>query len=161
MTVGAHHHEPVPRVPLLGAGALVVTALVGVAVVRIAGIGPDGTPPASAVVTERRVHFADTLDGAVLVTDADGRMLDRLGVGSAGFLRATLRGLARDREPLGAGPEQPFLIQRLANGQLLLIDPATHRHVDLLAFGPDNAAAFSRYLTAATAVAATTKESEL
>ncbi|MEO0995902.1 MAG: photosynthetic complex assembly protein PuhC [Pseudomonadota bacterium] len=156
-----HDHGQVPRIPLLSAGALVAVALVGVAVVRLAGLGPDGSPPDSPVLAERSLYFTDTAAGIVLVTVADGRVLDRLEVGSAGFLRATLRGLARDRQPLGAGAERPFLIQRLANGQLLLTDPTTGRHVDLLAFGPTNAAAFSRYLTAAPTLVATTKESEL
>ena len=67
--------------------------------------------------------------------------------GSNGFLRATLRGLARERKRHEGGPEIPFRLTAWSNGRLTLADPATGRTVDLAAFGPTNAEVFGRLLT--------------
>ena len=111
------------------------------------------------VLEERALRFADTADGEVQVIDAvSGDVLETLTVGDGGFLRATLRGLARDRRAFGVGDEVPFHIKRYSTGQLMLVDPVTHRHVDLVAFGPINAGVFARYLAASTRTADTVQE---
>jgi putative photosynthetic complex assembly protein len=95
----------------------------------------------------RELRFADRADGAVLVTNAsDNRPLDVL-TGQNGFLRGTLRGLARARKSEGIGEDAPFRLTAWADGRLTLDDPSTGRHVELEAFGESNEAVFSRLLT--------------
>jgi putative photosynthetic complex assembly protein len=68
--------------------------------------------------------------------------------GTNGFLRGTLRGLARERKREGLDGTVPFRLSQTRAGHLLLTDPATGRFVDLGSFGPTNAAVFARLLTA-------------
>lgn len=143
---GHGHDARFPRLPLVSAGALVFTTLVLVAMVRVTGVGGLHTPQAP-VVAERMLHFADQPDGSISVRDAlDGRLIDTVEPGTNGFLRGTLRGLARERKREGAGPEIGFHLTARSDGRLLLQDPATGRLVDLGAFGPTNVAAFARLL---------------
>jgi len=74
--------------------------------------------------------------------------VDVVAPGTNGFLRGTLRGLARERKRQGIGPEAPFRLTAHDDGRLTLADPATGRRVDLESFGPTNAAVFSQLLVA-------------
>ena len=69
-------------------------------------------------------------------TPRDGRVVESV-VGENGFVRGTLRGLARERKRQGIGPDQPFRLVAHVDGRLTLLDPATGRRVDLESFGPD------------------------
>ena len=96
----------------------------------------------------RELRFVDQPDGSISVVDArDERVVDSV-VGESGFIRGTLRSLARERRRQGIGAEQPFTLIARADGRLTLLDPATSRRVDLESFGPTNAGAFARMLTA-------------
>ncbi len=153
-----HIHAPMPRVPLYAAAALVLTTIVLVGIARIGGVGQLRTPQ-TAVTAERTLLFADRADGAVLVTDArSGALLETIAPGTNGFLRGTLRGLARDRKRAGIGPDAPFRLTSRVDGRLLLEDPATGRLIDLGAFGPVNAAVFTRLLAAPTPLAAVDRD---
>lgn len=146
--------RPFPPPLLLGAGALIALALIGVAVVRVTGPGTHEPPPAAAVAS-RDLRFVDRDDGGVDVYDASAvRPLAGLAPGTNGFLRATLRGLARERRRQGLGPEVPFHLAARADGRLTLSDPATGRQIDLEAFGSTNAQAFARLLAGAPAAGA-------
>ena len=68
--------------------------------------------------------------------------------GSNGFIRGVMRGLARERMLHGIDAAPPFRLIRWADGRLSLEDTATGRLIDLAAFGPTNAQAFARLLTA-------------
>jgi len=137
---------PFPRIPLVGAALLVGVALAIVAAVRITGIGVTRVPDAPAV-TERELRFEDRQDGGIAVIDArENRQVDAVAPGTNGFLRSTLRGLARERKRQGVGAEQPFHLIGRADGRLTLVDPATGRRVDLEAFGPTNALVFAQLL---------------
>lgn len=103
--------------------------------------------PDSHITAARALRFEDDSNGQVVVIDATtNTTIERLDVGTNGFLRATLRGLARARKAVSKGAETPFVIQRHANGQVLLVDPVTERFIDLRAFGPSNSVVFTRYL---------------
>lgn len=151
--MGHHHHvlaegeRPFPLFPLLGAGGLVLISLLSVAWLQWFGDpAPDAAARAGAVVSERHLVFADEA-GAVLVSDAEtGALVQRFETGEQGFLRSTLRGLARARHKIGAGPEVPFHLALHANGQLLLTDPVTGQAIDLWAFGHSNAEVFQTFL---------------
>lgn len=152
--------RPFPLMPLLGAGALVLVSLLSVAWVQwFAEPVPD---PArnSPVVASRSLQFEDAAGGAVHVIDArSGMLIAELPSGEQGFVRATVRGLARARRARGLGAEVPFMLEQRASGQLLLIDPLTGQEIDLWAFGSLNARPFTEFLqphsSAGTATGAT------
>jgi putative photosynthetic complex assembly protein len=145
--------ENVPRLPLLGAAALLVLALGLVSMVRLTGVGATHAPP-SRVVEERDLRFEDRDDGSIAVFDARQNLqIDRVAPGTNGFLRGTLRGLARERKREGVGAALPFQLSEHSDGHLLLTDPGTGRFIDLGSFGPTNAGAFARLMTATAAKA--------
>jgi len=142
-----HTSDPrFPRGPLLGAAALVGAALLTVALVRVTGVGISHVPDAPAV-TEREFRFEDRTDGSIAIRETRGnRVVETVAPGTNGFLRGTLRGLARERKRQGLGPEIPFQLIGRADGRLTLADPATGRRVDIESFGPTNAAVFAALL---------------
>lgn len=132
--------------PLIAVGALVVATVLTVAVVRHTGVGVV-TVPDSPAVAVREFRFEDRPDGSIVVLDPTGRkLIDTVDPGTNGFLRGTMRGLARERKRSGIGPELPFRMIGRADGRLTLEDPGTGRRVDLGSFGPTNAAVFARIM---------------
>jgi len=136
----------ISRGVLLALGALVLVSLAGVSAVRLSGV--DIHAPDAAAVMTRDLRFEDRADGSIAVIDAKDAQLVTSIVGQNGFVRGTLRGLARERRRSGLGAEQAFQLIGRADGRLTLQDPATGRSVDLESFGPINAAEFARLLTA-------------
>jgi len=130
--------------PLLAIGAMLMSILIGVTAVRLSGT--DISTPDAAAVATRDLRFEDRPDGSIAVIDASSGIVIESIVGEQGFIRGTLRGLARERKRQGIGPEAPFQLVGRADGRLTLIDPATGRRVDLESFGPVNAGAFVRLL---------------
>ena len=140
---------PFPRKALLAIGAMLLIVVTGVATVRLTG-ATIRVPDAPAALT-RELRFEDRPDGSVAVIDARSNVLVDSVTGEAGFLRGTLRGLARERRRMGLGPEQAFELIGRADGRLTLADPATGQRVDLESFGPTNVAVFARFLRTGTA----------
>jgi putative photosynthetic complex assembly protein len=141
----ALHPDTFPRWPLLLIGAVLACTLVWVTAVRLSGT--EITEPDAATVASRLLRFADQSDGGIAVIDAgDGRTVAQIH-GEAGFVRGTLRALARERHMRGIGPQPPFELLARADGRLTLHDPATGQRVDLESFGPTNAGNFRRLLT--------------
>jgi putative photosynthetic complex assembly protein len=132
------------RMPLFAAGALVVLSIAAVAAVRVSGM-PISTPDAPVVVA-RVLQFTDRKDGGIDVTDLGTGQLVETVTGQSGFIRGTLRGLARVRRRAGVGPAEPFTLLAHSDGRLTLVDPSTSRRVDLESFGPTNEAEFVRML---------------
>ncbi len=132
------------RMPLLAAGGLVVLSILGVGAVRWSGM-PISTPDAP-VVSARLLQFMDRSDGGIDVTDVSTHRLVETVTGQSGFIRGTLRGLARERHRASIGPAEPFVLLAHSDGRLTLIDPSTARRVDLESFGPTNEAEFVRML---------------
>lgn len=140
-------HRPFPRSLLLGAAVLIGLALIGIVAVRAMGLG-TGSPPPGPAVMSRDLFFVDRPDGGVDVVDANAAAVARLAPGTNGFMRATLRGLVRERRRNGLGPKAPFRLTAHADGRLTLQDTATGRLLDLEAFGATNAGAFATLLAA-------------
>ncbi len=136
-----------PRLPLYGAVALILATFALVIASRITGIKASMVEPGPAVAS-RDLNFADRSDGYVVVTDAHGGAIVGLVPPSAtdGFVRATLRGLARERRSRDYGAGIPFRLTAHADGALTLEDLATGRVISLEAFGPTNAASFAKFL---------------
>lgn len=132
-----------PRAPLFALGGLVIATVVTVAAVQLTGIGMVRMVDA-APVAMREFRFEDRPDGSIVVLDASGRQLiETIAPGTNGFLRGTMRGLARERKRTGVSPALPFRMVGRADGKLTLEDPGTGRRVDLGSFGPTNAAVFA------------------
>ncbi len=139
----------IPRGVLIGVAALLVLTAAFAAFVRLTGSTERAVIPAGSIVSERELRFEDLADGGLAVIDADSRQtIEVVPARTNGFLRATLRGLVRERRRSGLGPEQPFSLARLSDGQIVLSDPATGRTVFLAAFGQTNAEAFASFLPA-------------
>jgi putative photosynthetic complex assembly protein len=136
----------IPRGPLIGLASLALLALVGASAMRLSGV--DIHAPDAAAVMTRELRFEDRPDGSIAVIDPKEKQVISTITGQSGFVRGTLRGLARERKRSGLGPEQPFELIGRADGRLTLHDPATGRIVDLESFGPTNASEFARLLAA-------------
>jgi putative photosynthetic complex assembly protein len=144
---GDHFQEPFPRGVLVGAGILLAVVISLVGAVRLAGGPPDDL---GATTQRMALRFIDRSDGSITVIDADtGREVASVASGDENFLRATLRGLARDRKRSGEGPEAPFVLAVHADGRLTLEDTATGRRIPLDAFGATNTQSFARFLAVA------------
>ena len=139
-------HATFPRGALLAAGTLVLVTVIGVAAVRLSGVSIR--EPDAAVSVLRELRFEDRPDGSIAVFEGHAKVPFDSVTGEAGFVRGTLRGLARERKRQGLGPEQPFELIGRADGRMTLVDPATGHIVDLESFGPTNAADFGRWLKA-------------
>jgi len=135
--------EPL-RWPLLAAGTLVVASILAVGAVRWSGM-PIATPDSPAVLT-RVLQFTDRADGGIDVTDVHTHRLVETVTGQAGFIRGTLRGMARERRRNNVGDAAPFELVAHADNRLTLQDPSTGRRIDLESFGPTNEADFIRML---------------
>lgn len=134
-----------PSLPLIGVFSLVTIAVVGAFVGRLNHT--NGTIlPGTTLVAERDLRFADLPDGGVSVLSGkDGHEIATFH-GEQGFLRGTLRGFARTRHLTGLGADLPFQLSRWSDGRLTIDDKSTGQHVELLAFGPTNAAVFAPLL---------------
>lgn len=155
MSKQTDHQDKLPRATFPRRALIVGFSMIALSVAAATykgRISPDAPAalPASQVTAVRALRFEDAKNGQVIVIDGTtNEVIERLDVGTNGFLRATLRGLARVRMARSKGAETPFIVQRHATGQVLLVDPVTERFIDLRAFGPTNSAVFIRYLESA------------
>jgi putative photosynthetic complex assembly protein len=136
--------NPVPPGAVFGLGVLLLLSFAAVALTRLSDKAIR--EPDAAAVAVRELRFLDTAEGDVAVIDAkSGARVDTMR-GEQGFLRGTLRGLARERKRRDLGPEPAFQLIARADGRLTLADPATGQRIDLESFGPTNAAVFARWV---------------
>ncbi|WP_373490396.1 photosynthetic complex assembly protein PuhC [Parasphingorhabdus sp.] len=150
----AHDHDPtVPRGALIAAAILLLFTMALTGAVRLGWIPQSGDPQGSrtaqniAPAQERELRFADRADGAVVVTDATtGETVMEIGYGEGGFVRATLRRMAKARAAAEIGPEPPFTLTLWENGALSLSDPETGREAEIHGFGSDHSATFAQML---------------
>ena len=147
MTANAIPRDTIPNRMVLALGVLLVAVLSAVAVARLSA--EDGSArPAPAPLALRTLHFEDRADGGINVADGKtGERIAQVEPGTNGFLRSTLRGLARERKRRDLGSETAFVLAVQPDNRLTLTDPATNRTVDLDSFGPSNATVFRGFLT--------------
>lgn len=132
----------IPRWVLASVAALCLFAFAVVGAARLSGADP--TPMPHAPVTQSVVlTFEDRGDGSVLARDQQGAVHAVVAPETGGFVRGVLRALVRVRHQNGLGADAGgFALSRLADGQIILSDPATGEIIDLGAFGPTNQGAF-------------------
>jgi putative photosynthetic complex assembly protein len=137
-----------PRGALFAAGAAVALSIIVAAAGRITGAA--NSEPTAAPLAERLLLFKDLPNGGVAVFDArDANMpIEVLAPETNGFLRATMRGLARQRLRQAESRETPFRLTQWADGRLTLADPTTGRRVEMEAFGITNESVFAGLLSA-------------
>ncbi|MGH8336257.1 MAG: photosynthetic complex assembly protein PuhC, partial [Gammaproteobacteria bacterium] len=105
------------------------------------------TTTAQSAVAVRHLKFVDNSDGGISIFDVGAAQpFDTIAPGGNGFLRGTLRGLARARKLQHEGSEKGFDLIRTADGSLHLADPVTGRDIYLDAFGPTNASIFEQIM---------------
>jgi putative photosynthetic complex assembly protein len=140
-----------PRSALFAAGSAIAFSIALAAVGRMTGAA--NSEPSAEPVIDRQLLFRDMPNGGVAVFDAkDPRApIDTFASETNGFLRATMRGLARQRLRQSEGAETPFRLTEWADGRLTLTDPVTGRRVEMEAFGITNESVFARLLTARSA----------
>lgn len=132
------------QLPAIAVGTLIVVSLACVAAVRWSGMSIS--EPDAPIAMVRLLTFTDRPDGSIDVVDAQTHRLVETVVGQSGFVRGTLRGLARERRRSGIGAEVPFELVAHTDGRLTLMDPTTSRRVDLESFGPTNMQEFAQLL---------------
>lgn len=136
-----------PRWTLIAMGLLVLASIAIAAIARQTGLGVTGVPD-SPTVARVDLRFEDREDGSVLVSDVAGKPIETIAVGADGFIRGSMRSLARQRKLSGLPHDLPFRLERRENGRLSLSDPSTGGRIELDAFGPSNSGAFARFLPA-------------
>lgn len=141
--------EPFPKPALYAAGALVALSMLAAGLGRWQTLNtpPDALPASAVAVQSVELFFADQADGSIIVTDAsDGTVVTTLASGEDAFIRGVMRGLVRARTSRGIGDAEPFQLQRLTDGKLLIGDAMTGKSIDLRAFGHTQRDAFARLL---------------
>jgi putative photosynthetic complex assembly protein len=153
MSHAAHHDPTVPRGALIGAAAVLLFTMAMAGATRIGLLPHSADPDASRAAQNvqpaqsRDLRFADRADGAVVVTDANsGATVKVVEFGQGGFLRATMRRMAKARIAAGIGAEPPFKLTLWENGALSLSDPQTGRDSEIHGFGADHSRMFADML---------------
>ena len=126
--------------PAAWLGLMLMLVLAAVALARWQGW--HSSVADAPLVWQRALHFDDTAQGEVRVSDAQNGQVIALFAGEQGFLRGSLRALIRERKRRDLGPEEPFILQGHVDGRLSLRDPATGSRIPLDSFGPSNLALF-------------------
>ena len=150
-----HNHDiKIPTGVLIGFGLLLAGIIAAVAFFRYSGQEPLAQVPEPAnILEQRQLRFVDGGNGTVEVLqvrpgEAD-TLIHLIEPGDGGFIRGVLRSMARARRASGISEEAPFVVIQLANGTVLLEDPATQQRIDLQAFGPASIEAFQVLLGSA------------
>ena len=150
-TAGHNHDLKLDRTPLLAIAALAAFGLTAAMSARFLGVEPVQMA-APAVVSSATLVFEDGAAGEVFVRNAaDGALVFTFGKAEGGFARTTLRAFAYTRRYHDVGRTAPLLLEEVADGRIVLRDPATEKIVFLDVFGDANADQFRAVLASAEA----------
>lgn len=137
MTAYTHQTQitGIHKLPLYGALAVVIFAVAAIAFSSWTGKGRVGKIIIAPVV-ERSITFRNDANGTVRVIDADTQaQVAAFGTGEGAFMRAAIRSMSLNRTSQGVAYTLPYTVARLADGKLVIIDPATEHSITLNAFG--------------------------
>ncbi len=131
----------VPTGAIVGAGLLILS-VIGLAVfAKVTHAdrgGPRLEPVTQAVAVRDLIFKADPRNASAEmdVVDAEtGREVKHFGPTEGGFVRGSLRGLARLRTTQGISPEEPYRLTEWPGGRMTLQDRRTGMIVEVNAFG--------------------------
>ena len=128
--------EMIPRGLLVAMVGLALMALALASYASLTDRAPSGQPPA-AEVTEQRTFVLEGDGVAVSAVQPDGTVL--LDTENEAFIAVVNDALTRVRLVHGTQGNPPVTLSRLANGRLVLTDPATGWSTELTSFGAGNA----------------------
>jgi putative photosynthetic complex assembly protein len=128
-----------PAIPLVVRAVLLGLTLLLLGVYAVRQSGQDIRSVDTPIVWKKNLRFEDGAKGEILVRDAITDQQVAVFEGEQGFLRGTLRALARERKKRSIGPDAAFELSEHADGQMVLHDPATGESIHLASFGPSNA----------------------
>lgn len=153
MNQTVHHDPTVPRGALIGAATVLLFTMAVTGAVSFGFIPQSADPTASRAADNvkpeqtRELRFVDRADGAVVISDAvSGDVVKVIEFGQGGFLRATMRRLAKVRKASNIGAEPAFELTLWENGALSLKDPETGREIEIHGFGADHSKVFADML---------------
>lgn len=141
--------EKFPTAALWGAAVVIVVAIVGTAWGRyvISQQPVQSFEEQEQVAASVDLIFSDQADGSVLVKNAaNNAQVMVIAAGDGAFLRAVIRGYARDRRARSISEDTPFRLYRLVDSRFVFEDTGTNRRVNLRAFGTTQQADFARLL---------------
>jgi putative photosynthetic complex assembly protein len=135
-----------PRLPLYSAFALVAFAFGTILFSQATGIGSMITDPGQPLdMIDLTISQAD--GDHVRVSDANsGKVLAEYGPADGGFVRGSMRALARMRMTADVDANEPYRVIKWSSGAVSLSDTRTGQRIYLNAFGPDQVAAFEKFL---------------
>ncbi len=137
-----------PRLPLYGAFALVAFAFAVIIFGQQTGIGTMLTQQGEPVDMIDLTIRPEAGDRVVVAEAVSGRILADYAPEDGGFVRGSLRALDRMRMVAGVRNDEPYRVIKWSSGAVSLSDTVTGERIYLNAFGPDQVAAFSRFLEA-------------
>lgn len=140
-------NHPLPKPIIVGSGVLMVATVAFCAFGHATGIGRT-VEPAPVVVASRDLVFAENDDKTLTVRDADhgDRVVTNFDPEDAGFIRALVRGMTRNRTRYGEPAVGAFRVSLAQDGGVWLQDLGTHQNVDLRAFGPTQVQAIAQFV---------------
>jgi putative photosynthetic complex assembly protein len=138
------NNELVPRFLVRAMFGLILFTLAIVGYAKITDMPKSGVLVEAPVVAERMINLVGTREGAVTVTDMDGKLITHSTEDMNGFIGVIWRVFDRHRYTLNAEMTAPVRVVRRANGNIAVIDTATDLSVELIGYGQDNVAAFAR-----------------
>ena len=139
-------NHPLPRPIMVGGGAMMICTVLLAAAAHATGFGVTHNPVPVAVQS-RDLLFNEQDDGFITIRQAGtGEEVGRIAPGEGGFIRASMRGLMRNRTRYGEPPDGAFRVTRTADGDVWLQDLSTKQDIELQAFGPNQVQAFAAYL---------------
>ena len=136
--------EMVPRVLVRAMFGVMAGALALTSFAVLTDRPLEGVPASSPIVSEISVRLDGERNGDVSVIGPDGAVLARSDEDMNGFIGVIWRTVARERLRQGLPDEAPVRVLRRADGRIDVIDDATGLDVELIGYGRDNVAAFSK-----------------
>lgn len=141
-------NSPLKQAPLILAFGLAITAIAVSAGVRFAGVSPHQKLEGAEIQQSRLIRFEPMSDGRIIILDAtSGEVITTAPLELAGFLKGVLRGLGRIRRTQEIDIADPYRLEKMTNGQLLLVDTASGISLDMNAYGRSNASVFGAFLS--------------
>ncbi len=137
--------DKIPKGLLIAMLLLAMSSLAIVSYAVLTNRPHEGQPADAAILSERTIILEGHGAKAVVVRDAEGKVLADLDHG--GFITVIQNGLERARTVAQADQTKPVRLIAYANGRLTVLDPETGWSVELGDFGSDNKAAFERLMT--------------